>query len=101
MVIISKAIHKKFSETHLDAGGALEKWYRDIKASDWKNFADVKRTSNTADQVGHQRYVFDIKGKRYRLIALVIFKVRKVFIFFIGTHKVYDSIEAGKLTFKK
>ena len=90
-----------FSDVHPDAGVALEKWYGDTKAADWRNFADVKKTFNTVDQVGNDSYVFDIRGNRYRLIALVIFKVRTVFILFIGTHKEYDSIEAGKVTFKK
>ena len=58
-------------------------------------------TFNTADSVGNDRYVFDIKGNQYRLVALIIFKVRTVFILFIGTHKEYDEIKADKITFKK
>ena len=60
-----------------------------------------KQTFNTADSVGNDRYVFDIKGNQYRLVALIIFKVRTVFILFIGTHKEYDEIKADKITFKK
>lgn len=101
MVIISKTVLKEFSDLHPDAGGALEKWYKDTKVADWRNFADVKKTFNTVDQVGNDRYVFDIKGNHYRIIALIIFKVRTVFILFIGTHKEYDEIEASKVTFKK
>ena len=53
------------------------------------------------DAVGNDRYVFDIKGKNYRVIALIIFKVRTVFILFIGIHKEYDKIDAANVTFKK
>ena len=101
MVIISKAILKGFAEKHPDVSEALEKWYYDTSEADWKNFHEVKHTFNTADIAGNDRYVFDIKGNQYRLIALIIFKVRTVFILFIGTHKEYDQIEACKITFKK
>jgi mRNA interferase HigB len=101
MVIISKAILKDFAGTHPDAAKALEKWYEEVKSADWKNFPELKNTFNTADHVGKDRYVFDIKGNRYRLIALIIFKVRTVFILFIGTHKAYDGVKASEVTFRK
>lgn len=101
MVIISKAILQAFIQDHQDSEGALEKWYQGTKAANWKNFAEVKKTFNTADSVGNDRYVFDIKENQYRLIALIIFKIRTVFILFIGTHKEYDKIKADKVTYKK
>ena len=30
--------------------------------AEWKNFADIKATFNSADYVGNDRYVFDIKN---------------------------------------
>ncbi len=101
MVIISKAIIKEFSGLHPSAEKTLEKWYCDTKAADWKNFSEVKKAFNSVDAVGNDRYVFDIKGNHYRLIALIIFKVRTIFVLFIGTHKEYDRIEADKITFNK
>jgi mRNA interferase HigB len=53
------------------------------------------------DAVGNDRYVFNIKGNNYRLIVLIIFKVRTVFILFIGTHNEYDKINASTVAFKK
>lgn len=101
MVIISKSILQAFIQKHPDVENALGKWYSDTKAADWKNFSEVKKTFNTTDSVGNDRYVFDIKGNQYRLVALIIFKVRTVFILFIGTHKEYDKIKANKIAFKK
>ncbi|MBN8785959.1 MAG: type II toxin-antitoxin system HigB family toxin [Terrimonas sp.] len=101
MVIISKTILQTFINEHPDSATALEKWYEETKTADWKNFAELKNTFNTTDSVGNDRYVFDIKGNQYRLIALIIFKVRTVFILFIGTHKEYDKINAGKVIYKK
>ncbi|MGN6211984.1 type II toxin-antitoxin system HigB family toxin [Parafilimonas sp.] len=101
MVIISKATIQAFIQKHPDGEGALERWYNDTKAANWKDFSEVKKTFNTTDSVGNDRYIFDIKGNQYRLIALIIFKVRTVFILFIGSHKEYDKIKADKITFKK
>jgi mRNA interferase HigB len=101
MVIISKAILKEFAQKHPDAEIGLEKWYNDTKSASWKNFAEAKKTFNTVDGVGNDRYVFDIKGNQYRLIALIIFKVRTVFILFVGTHKEYDKVNANKVIYKK
>ncbi len=101
MIVISKSVLRAFNDAHKDSSGALEKWYDETKAANWKNFADVKKTFNTADSVGNDRYVFDIKGNQYRLIALIIFKVRTVFILFIGTHQEYDKNKAGEVTYKK
>lgn len=101
MVIISKAIIKDFYQRNSDTEIALQKWYKETKEADWKNFTEIKKTFNTVDYVGNDRYVFDIKGNHYRLITLIIFKTRTVFILFIGSHKHYDKLDAGNAVFKK
>lgn len=101
MVIISKAVLRAFSKSHADSEAPLEDWYELAKNADWKNFNEMKSTFNSVDAVGNDRYVFNIKGNSYRLIALIIFKARTVFILFVGTHGEYDKINASKITFKK
>ena len=101
MVIISKAAIRTFSKSHADSETPLEDWYELAKNADWKNFNEMRNTFNSVDAVGNDRYVFNIKGNSYRLVALIIFKVRTVFILFIGTHAEYDKINAGKIAFKK
>jgi mRNA interferase HigB len=101
MVIISKAIIRDFIILHDDAEGSLENWYELTANADWKNFNEMKNTFNSVDAVGNDRYVFNIKGNNYRLIALIVFRVRTVFILFIGTHREYDKINASTVVFKK
>lgn len=72
-----------------------------MKISDWANFNELKLSFNSADAVGNDRYVFNLKGNKYRIIALIILKIRTVFILFIGTHKEYDKIEASTVIFHK
>lgn len=88
---------KEFVEKHSDADIALRDWYKKTQTAEWKSFSDVKETFNSADYVGNNRFVFNIKGNNYRLVAILIFASQKVYIRFIGTHKDYDKIDASNI----
>jgi mRNA interferase HigB len=53
----------------------------------------LKADFPSADFVGNNRYVFNIKGNNYRTVVLVVFFARTVAIRFIGTHGEYDKIK--------
>ncbi|MBQ6286236.1 MAG: type II toxin-antitoxin system HigB family toxin [Bacteroidales bacterium] len=93
MRIIAKKTLVAFYKTHEDAETALEEWYEKTENAEWDNFAQVKKTFNSADMVGNNRIVFNIKGNQYRLVTLVLFKIKMVYIRFIGTHSEYDNIK--------
>ena len=99
VVIVSKAILRGFAENHPKAKTAIFNWYDQVSAANWRNFSDLKKTFNSADAVGNDRYVFDLKGNQFRLIALINFRVRTVFILFVGTHNDYDNINATSVNF--
>lgn len=101
MVVITKTILKEFYTKNKQSENAINNWYNEISIADWKNFNDIKQTFNSVDYAGNDRYIFDVGGNKYRLVALIIFKVRTVFILFIGTHKEYDKINATTITFQK
>ena len=98
MVIISNSILNKYGEGHSECKEALLNWYLKVKNGNWSNFHELKNSFNA---VGNDRYVFNIKGNQYRLIALIIFETRTLFILFIGTHENYNKIEASKIVYKK
>lgn len=91
-VIARKAI-VEFYLKHSDARTALEEWYEKTQDADWDSLADVKQMFNSADYVGNDRIVFNIKGNQYRLVALVLYKIKRVYIRFVGTHQEYDRIK--------
>lgn len=93
MRIIAKRALVDFYTTHSDARTALEEWHKKTKEVKWNSFADVKKTFRSADSVGNGRYVFNIKGNNYRLIALILFTTGMVYVRFLGTHADYDRIE--------
>lgn len=93
MRIIAHRTLVLFYTQHRDAKTALEEWFQKTKAAQWDSFADIKKTFATVDAVGNQHFIFNIKGNDYRLIAVVKFKIKLVFIRYIGTHKDYDQID--------
>lgn len=92
MRIFTEQAIKEYAEAHPDAKVALQEWTTIVKKSEWTCFADVKKTFNSVDNVGNQHYVFNIKGNNYRLIVVIKFTVKFVYIRFIGTHAEYDKI---------
>lgn len=93
MRIVTYKRIKAFSEKYADAGNPLHFWYHTVAAKDWNNLNDIRKTFNSVDYVGNNRYVFNSKGNDYRLVAIISFNAKKVYIRFIGTHSEYDRIK--------
>lgn len=91
-IIKYKAI-SDFAEKHPDAKVALDDWYAKAERCEWSCFADVKKTFNSVDAVGGKRHVFNIRGNLYRLVALILFTPKLIYIRFIGTHAEYNNIK--------
>lgn len=94
MVIITKTVVNLFGKKHADAADALNSRYDLTSNADWQQLSDIKQTFNSVDYVGNERFVFNIKGNKYRLVAMIFFDIRTIFIRFIGTHAEYDKINA-------
>lgn len=97
MRVITEEPLKQYIERFPDTETTLQSWLKTVKKAQWKNFADVKRDFNTADSVGNQHYVFNIRGNNHRLIVVIKFTIHWVYIRFIGTHKEYDKINASTI----
>ncbi|OTG65056.1 type II toxin-antitoxin system HigB family toxin [Acinetobacter silvestris] len=72
------------------AENALDGWYRIIKANDPKNFAEMKQFFHAVDKVG-KLHVFDIGGNKIRLIAVVMYQAKRVYIRHVLSHNEYDK----------
>jgi mRNA interferase HigB len=92
MRVVSFRRIKEFSILHADAEISLCKWFRVTESSSWNNLNDIKKTFSLVDYIGNDRFVFNIKGNDYRLVAIIIFASKKVYIRFIGTHDEYSKI---------
>ncbi len=72
---------------------ALEEWYYKVSKVNWDNLNELKESFPSADYVGNNRIVFNIKGNDYRLVAIIIHVSHKVYVRWIGTHAEYDKID--------
>ena len=97
MVVISYRTIREYTEEHKGVEDQLNNWYIIAERSDWANFNEMRQMFNSVDAVGNDLYVFNIKGNEYRLIVRIIFRVRTIYIKFIGTHKEYDKVKLDNL----
>ena len=95
IVTITK-IHQ-FIRQHADASSSLIDWYFKTKKSKWNNLSNVRQTFNNVDYVGNNRFVFNIKKGSYRLVAIIIFSSKKVYIRYIGTHSDNEKIDCKNI----
>lgn len=94
MKIINSELLNEFVRKHADARGAVEKWVSVVEAASWKDHNDLKRDFLSADYVGNSRYVFNIRGNNYRIVAVAVFFAGSLMVRFVGTHAEYDKIDA-------
>ncbi len=92
MIIISKGIIHAFAARHKNATIPLNDWYEKTKAAQWSKFSEVKATFNSADLIGNDRFVFNIGGNNFRIVAMIHFTIRTLYIRGIFTHREYDTL---------
>lgn len=93
MHIISFRKLREFFDRDTNSKVAVQDWFKKASKADWDNFSDIKKTFNSVDSVGNSRFVFNVKGNHYRIVALVLFQVKRVYIRWVGTHRDYDKIK--------
>ncbi len=94
MVVLSYAKIKTFIHKHPESKDVMNNWYRLADKADWSNFHEIKRMfSNSVDAIGKDRFVFNVGGGNYRIIAVIFFDVRTLYLRFVGTHAEYDKLK--------
>lgn len=99
MRVISFRKLKEFFETpgNEDSEISLRTWIDKVEHAEWSSHSDLKRDFPSADYVGNDRYVFNIKGNNYRLVVVVVFKPKWVLVRWVGRHKDYDKIDCATI----
>ena len=93
MQILNKIEIEQYMVNHAITRNALQAWIDTVEESQWKSHSDVKQTFPSADYVCNARYVFNIKGNGYRIVAVVTFVMGFLSVRFIGTHAEYNKID--------
>jgi mRNA interferase HigB len=93
MKLLNKELLEKFVRKNASSSNAVNKWIEQMEKAVFSNPNELKSSFPNVDYVGKSRYVFNIKGNDYRLVAIVFFAVGSLTICFIGTHAEYDKID--------
>jgi len=90
MKLISNKALREFATLHPDAESALLAFRQLIEKGSFRNSSALRTTFRGVDKVG-ERYVFNIGGNKYRLIAAIAFAPQLVWIKAVLTHSEYDK----------
>jgi mRNA interferase HigB len=98
MVVISYTKIKAYLIKHPSASDTMNNWYRMAERADWGNYHEMKQWFGAVDAIGNDWYVFNVVGNNYRIIALIFFDIRTMYIRFAGSHAEYDKLkDASKI----
>ncbi len=92
MQIIAKRTLRQFWERHPQAETPLKVWFAMVSKAEWSGPVDVRAMFGSADFVADNRVIFDIGGNKFRIVARVSYRFKRVLVKFIGTHREYDQI---------
>ena len=93
MTISGKQIIDSFVLKHAQSRNPFTRWKSEIEKVFPTNHNELKQSFPSADLVGNKRYVFNIGGNNYRLVAVVMFVEGMIFVRWCGTHAEYSKIE--------
>jgi len=97
MRIRNRVLLEKFVIKHADATKAIQRFINIVEEAEWQNLNDIRTVFNSVDYIANGRYIFNIKGNKYRIIAVIIFVGGVFSIRFVGTHAEYSKIDASQI----
>lgn len=78
MLVFGEDVLHKAAKKHADLRAPLAAWLKVAESSAWKSLDEIRKTYPSADAAS-QKYVFNLKGNNYRLIAAINFEVGSPF----------------------
>jgi mRNA interferase HigB len=85
----------KAKKSHRDLASAVATWLTLVREARWKSLNDVRLTWRNTDCV-KGKTIFNIKGNRYRLIAIVNYESQAIIVTMLITHAEYSKGEWNK-----
>lgn len=94
MRIIALSRLRTYWQSHPASEIPLRSWYVLANRAQWRRPADIKASYRNASILPGNRVVFNIKGNALRLIVVVHYDRKVMYVRFVGTHAEYDGIDA-------
>jgi mRNA interferase HigB len=101
MRIIAKRTLQQFWERHPQTEQPLKAWFDEAQFAAWESPNELKQQYRTASIISKKRVVFNIHGNDYRLVVDIEYRLKIIFIVWIGTHREYDKLDITKLHYVK
>jgi mRNA interferase HigB len=88
--VLGTEVIDKAAKAHSDLRSAVATWLTVARAATWKNLNEVRQTWRNTDCVKGST-IFNIKGHRYRLIAIVNYASQTIVVRVLVTHAEYSE----------
>lgn len=95
MRVLGTEVLDKAKKLHRDLASSLATWLMIAREAKWKNLNEVRLTWPNTDRV-KGKTIFNIKGNRYRLIAIVNYASQTIIVRMLVTHDEYSTGEWNK-----
>jgi mRNA interferase HigB len=82
----------EFRRRHPVARSWVNAWIADAKGASWSAPQDIKLRYSSASFLAGNVVIFNVKGRDYRLVTQVAYKMGVVVIKWIGPHSEYDKM---------
>ncbi|MFM9971619.1 MAG: type II toxin-antitoxin system HigB family toxin [Burkholderiales bacterium] len=89
MNVIKKKTLDDFAATHTDAAEQLAGWRKIFEKTDFTDINAIRAVLPSAD-FADPYTIFNIKGNNYRLLTIIHYRYKRVFIKEFFTHAEYD-----------
>jgi len=90
MHIILIKMLREFWQRHPESEKVLREWHSVVEHIDFRDFNHLRDFFAAADYVPPYT-VFDVGGNNYRLIVIVRYRFKKVYVHKVLTHREYDD----------
>ena len=97
MRVFKKKTITDYGTDNAQAREELNIWFAQVEAAQWSNLNELKEDMPKTDYIADNRYVFNIKGNHYRLIAMLFFATKQVFIRGIFTYAEYSKLSKKQI----
>jgi len=97
MHVITRKTLRAYGEAHAQVREELNTLYAIWKAAGWVDFNALRNDFPSADYIGDNRYVFNVKGNHFRVVVMIFFESQQLFIRGIFTHGEYSKLSKKQL----
>jgi mRNA interferase HigB len=88
--VLGTAVLDKAKRTHRDLTSPVATWLMIAREARWRNLNELRQTWRNTDSV-QGKTIFNIKGNKYRLIAMVNYASQTIVVKALMTHAEYNE----------